>query len=68
MPLITRYRVHTPVAPPPPDPPGCHDKPDPEQIQTLTDLIEALNTAHAWAGEPSFRTLSARCDHTKETT
>jgi hypothetical protein len=58
----TRYRVRTAVEPPLPDVPGYDLKPDPSRIRTVSELAEALERLRQWAGRPSFRELSSRCE------
>lgn len=48
---------------PPLDPPGGDLRPDPDAIATPAQLAWALGAYRAWAGNVSFRTLAARCDH-----
>lgn len=61
MSIPTRYRVHTPVRPPPQDLPGHEYKPDPSKITTVAELAESLETLRIWAGGPGIREISKRC-------
>jgi hypothetical protein len=58
----TRYRVRKAVEPPLADVPGYDLKPDPAQLRTVSELAEALGRLRRWAGGPSFRELSSRCE------
>lgn len=62
MSIPTRYRLRGTVEPPIPDAPGYDTKPHPSWVTTSLDLGVALEELRQWAGSPSFRTLSARCE------
>jgi hypothetical protein len=44
-----------------PDPDGLDLRPDPDRITTVAELLAAMRKYRAWAGNPSFRMLAARC-------
>jgi hypothetical protein len=44
------------------DLPGHDQRPDPGNAATPAELIVALRQFRLWAGNPSFRTMAARCD------
>jgi hypothetical protein len=46
-----------------PDLDGTDLRPDPDAIQTVADLIEAMRDYRRWAGNPSFRDLAKRCHY-----
>lgn len=58
----TRYRVRRAVEPPIPDAPGYNLKPDPARIRSVADLADALDRLRRWAGNPSLREISSRCE------
>lgn len=62
MSVPTRYRVRKAVEPPIPDVVGYDLKPDPSRVGTVSELAEALEWLRHWAGGPSFRELSSRCE------
>lgn len=59
----TRYRVRRAVTPPIADAPGYDLKPDLSHIRTVADLADALERLRRWAGAPSLREISGRCEH-----
>lgn len=44
-----------------PDPEGTDLRPDPDLVATPAELRKAMRLYRTWSGNPSFRTLAARC-------
>jgi hypothetical protein len=44
------------------DAPGCDLRPDPRDVQTSAQLIEALRQFRTWAGNPSYRDMARACN------
>jgi hypothetical protein len=44
------------------DAPGYDLKPDLTHIRTVPELADALETLRRWAGAPSLREISSRCE------
>lgn len=42
---------------------GTDLRPDPDQVTTVAELLDAMRLYHIWAGNASFRTLAERCRH-----
>jgi hypothetical protein len=57
-----RARRERPALGPAQDAPGSRLRPDPSDVRTPAELIEALRQFRTWAGNPSYRDMARACN------